>query len=687
MPHGNAQLSTAGGQFDSDKLNKRRDDIAASVRKHFSRLNAVAIGSVRSPSRRSRCRKILRRFCLTYGKPAFPLPFSADHDKAIERLQEAVTTGGRFALAMPRGSGKTTLIIWAILWCLCYGWRRYVVLIACDLDAGKQILDAVKAQLDSNTKLWEDFPELCAPVRAVAGIAQRAALLHANNEPLHMVWSSKRIVCPTTPKAACSGVKVEAYGLDGRLRGAFSQKSGGEIERPDLAVLDDPQKEKHAASKREVDRRERVIKGTVLGMAGPGRRIAAVCPCTVIQKDDLADRLLSAERNPEWQAIKTRLVYSWPDSQDTLWTQYAQIRREAQVRGDAAARDATAFYRANRAAMDAGGEVGWKHRKQEGELSAIQHAENLLLSMGEAAFDAEMNNDPKSTLMSPYVLTDRHVLGALNGLPPRVCQDRTSFVVGFIDINRYGLHWAVASVRMDRSIGIMDYGKFPPGTKKLYANDGTDDGTEEQVVRRGLDTLGEAMAVGRRYLLNGTDQPRRFDLLLVDCGYLDKPVFDFCQYCRLPVRVLASRGFGARNYRPSAKHGRVGQKWHESDLAGKGRFIAHDADWWRAESQKSWLQPVGAGGSVSLFVPPRQGSHAEFSEQVTREKLLGIEPRGTYDQYIWDEQGHEWHDLGDCVTGIHVAASYLGADVLTGGRRWSSRRQSAPRRVSKVKPE
>lgn len=666
--------------------------VAKSKRGHLSALNEVAIPRPRSYSRRAAGRRDLRRFCLCYGRAAFPLPFSPDHDAVIGKLQEAILTGGRFAMAMPRGSGKTTLVIWAVLWAICYGHRRYIVLVACDIDAAKQILDAAKAQLEANPKLHDDFPELCVPARAIEGVPQRAPRMHTADRPLHMVWSARRLVCPDVERSPSAGVKVEAYGLDGRIRGAFVQKAGGEIERPDLAILDDPQKDKHARSKLEVDKREGVLRGTVLGLAGPGRRIAAVMPCTVICPDDLADRMLSPDRNPEWQSVRTRMVYAWPEAQGTLWAEYAQLRREAQIGGDPSAAPAHAFYLANRGAMDAGARVGWEHRMHEGEASAIQHAENLLLDVGEAAFEAEYNNAPLSGLSAPYVLTDRHILAALNGYAPRVIPQRCTILVGFVDINRYGLNWVVCGARRDRCLYVLDYGKHPAGDRRLYIGDGSDAGTEEQVVRRGLEELGSALVIGRQYLQEGSGGPRRFDVLLVDCAYsgtsggLDRAVYDFAKHARIPATILPARGFGARTYRPSQKHGRVGDNWHESESPGKGRFLAFNADLWRAASQKAWLQPVGSAGAISLF-GKSPAAHAVFAEQCSRERLLGIEPRGTYDAYLWDEQGHEWHDLGDCVTGCHVAASYMGADVVSGGLpRWQSR-QTVPRRVCKVKPE
>lgn len=664
-------------------IEKHRDDVAEAKARYVSRLGAVVIPSVVDSRRKSRCSRSLRNFCMTYGPAAFPLPFSADHKAALAKLQEAIRHDGRFALAMPRGSGKTTMVIWSLLWAICYGLRRYIVIIAADMDAAKSLLDAVKSQLETNPLLFADFPELCAPARKIDGVAQRANRLHVDGVNLEMVWSTRRIVCATVTGVPSSGVRVEAYGLEGRLRGAFHQHDDGRIDRPDFAILDDPQSDQDARSTTEVAKREKLIQSAVMGLAGPGRRIAAVMPCTVICPDDLADRMLNPERNPDWQSLRCKLVYEWPAAAE-MWATYAETRREAQLGGDPAAESATSYYRSNRKAMDAGSRVGWKYRKYPGELSAIQHAWNLRLDHGEEAFASEYQNQPLNRHAGMYVLTEVEILAALNRLPPRTCPQRTAFVVAFVDLNRYGLHWLVAASRLDHGMAVMDYGKYPPGTAKLFAGDGTDQGTEVQVFRRALEILGDQLVNGRRYAYG--EKQRRPDLLVVDSGYLDTPVFDFAANHRLPVRVLPSRGFGARNYKPSAKYGKVGDRWHETEFAGKGKVLAYDADVWRMRSQKMWLQPVGSSGSMSLFGSQPE-LHRELAAQACRERLLGIEFTGTYDRYIWQgETTGQWHDLGDCITGVAFGASYLGASVLSAGFQ-RPQRARLPQRRCKVVPE
>jgi hypothetical protein len=60
-----------------------------------------------------------RFFCESYFPLTFHLPWSPDHLKVIAKIEQAVLRGGLFAMAMPRGSGKTTICecacIWAVL--------------------------------------------------------------------------------------------------------------------------------------------------------------------------------------------------------------------------------------------------------------------------------------------------------------------------------------------------------------------------------------------------------------------------------------------------------------------------------------------------------------------------------------------------------------------------------------------
>ena len=64
-----------------------------------------ALPKVVNPKRKAACSTSFRAFCETYFPATFGLAWSADHLKVIAAIEAAVTKGGLFAFAMPRGSG------------------------------------------------------------------------------------------------------------------------------------------------------------------------------------------------------------------------------------------------------------------------------------------------------------------------------------------------------------------------------------------------------------------------------------------------------------------------------------------------------------------------------------------------------------------------------------------------------
>src|SRR5262245_31220744 len=90
------------------------------------------------------CARDFRRFCEVYFPVAFHLAWSADHLRAIAKIEQVVLEGGLFALAMPRGSGKTALSVRAAIWALLYGHRRFVCLIGSTERLAEKMMEAVK---------------------------------------------------------------------------------------------------------------------------------------------------------------------------------------------------------------------------------------------------------------------------------------------------------------------------------------------------------------------------------------------------------------------------------------------------------------------------------------------------------------------------------------------------------------
>src|SRR5574344_1624812 len=62
-----------------------------------------------NPQRKSDCERNFQLFCESYFPETFVLEWSPDHLKVIEKIEKAVLSGGLYALALPRGSGKTSI--------------------------------------------------------------------------------------------------------------------------------------------------------------------------------------------------------------------------------------------------------------------------------------------------------------------------------------------------------------------------------------------------------------------------------------------------------------------------------------------------------------------------------------------------------------------------------------------------
>ncbi|OQZ06071.1 MAG: hypothetical protein B6D36_06840, partial [Planctomycetes bacterium UTPLA1] len=65
--------------------------------------------AVANAERKDRASRDFRFFCEQYFPQTFHLPWSPDHLKVVAKIEQAVLEGGLFAMAMPRGSGKTSL--------------------------------------------------------------------------------------------------------------------------------------------------------------------------------------------------------------------------------------------------------------------------------------------------------------------------------------------------------------------------------------------------------------------------------------------------------------------------------------------------------------------------------------------------------------------------------------------------
>lgn len=632
------------------------------------------IPPVANPERRASCERDFRAFCESYFAPSFSLAWSRDHLTVIARIEQAVLHGGLFALAMPRGSGKSTLCETACVWAVLCGHRTFVALIGAESKHASEMLEAIKTELETNDLLIADFPEVCYPIAKLEGIANRCKGQLYQGEQTRITWTQDQIILPTIEGSKASGSILKVAGITGRIRGLKHKRADGVPIRPDLVIIDDPQTDESARSRTQCQAREAILAGAILGLAGPDRRIAGVMPCTVVCPGDMADAILDRAKHPEWMGERMRLVYAWPERED-LWQRYGEMRADGLRAGDDG-EAAHEFYLANRDDMDRGAEVAWPQRHKPNEASAIQSAWNIRL-MNEAAFMAEYQNDPLPLVRDEVAeLTADQIIDKINRIERGVAPIQAVRLTGMIDVHGTVLYWLVAAWENDFTGYVLDYGTYPDQHRAYFTLQDSQrkledvhPGGMEASLYAGLSTLAEYL--GNRVWTQDGGGQMSLERLLVDANWGDSTdvVYQFCRQSSRTGILMPShgRGIGPDNAPmrdwPVKPGDRAGHNWRISQ--GRARSVKHvtiDSNFWKSFLHARLAVPLGGRGCVSLFgdSPSR---HRLLADHLTSEYRVRTEGRGrTVD--VWHPRpGKPDNHWLDCFAGCAVAASIQGCTL------------------------
>jgi len=669
----------AGGLTGYEALKERARQRNATL--SLSGRDIGQIPEIADVGRRDRAERDFRYFCEAYFPQTFHLKWSDDHLKVISKIEQAVLEGGLFAMAMPRGSGKTSLCETACLWALLYGHREFVALIGSDEEHASSMLDSIKAELENSEMLAADFPEVCHPITALEGIHQRAAGQLHLGEQTHIGWTAKEIVLPTIAGSRASGAIIRVAGITGRIRGMKHKRADGASLRPSLVLIDDPQTDESARSPSQCATRERILAGAILGLGGPGRKIAGLMTLTVVRPDDMADRILDRDKHPQWQGERTKMVYAFP-VRDALWARYAEIRADG-LRNDRGIGEATVFYEQHRTAMDEGARVAWPERFNHDERSAIQHAMNLRLQ-DEHAFFAEYQNEPLPEVAADDdLLTADQIAAKLSGHARAAVPIGCTRLTMFVDVQGKALFYLVAAWEDDFTGYVIDYGTEPDQKAPYFTlrdlrktlGTASPRAGVEGAIYAGLERLIDA-TVAREWRRDDGAM-LHIDRCLVDAnwGSSTDVVYQFCRQSPHASVLMPSHGryVGASSIPFSEykrKRGdRVGLNWRIPVITGKRavRHVLFDTNYWKSFAHARFTVPMGDPGCLTLFGHKAE-HHRLLSEHLTSEYRVKTEGRGrTVDEWKLRVDGLDNHWL-DCLVGAAVAASMQGA-VLFGTDR------------------
>ncbi|MEO5341656.1 MAG: phage terminase large subunit [Magnetococcus sp. MYC-9] len=298
--------------------------------------------------RQRRARKEFQYFAKTYFPHYISRHDSLLHTYLYNRLPRLIQArnGTKLAIAAPRGEAKSTLVTQIFtLWCAVTGSRKYIPIIMDSQHQAAAMLEAIKAELESNTRLRLDFPTACGS---------------------GAVWKAGVMV-------TAGGTKIQAFGSGRRMRGL---RHG--CHRPDMVICDDLENDVNVRSRIQRDRLEEWLRSTVLKLGSADDSMDVLVVGTILHHDSLLSRLL---HNPLWESIRFQAILQWPHNM-ALWDQWQSCLINE---GEEAA---NAFFRQHRAPMEEGAELSWPKVRNLESLMKIRARD------GANAFDAELQNQP-----------------------------------------------------------------------------------------------------------------------------------------------------------------------------------------------------------------------------------------------------------------------------------------------------
>ncbi len=309
-----------------------------------------------SGERRARASDDFEFFARTYFPHYISKANSLLHDYLYNRLPEMVASADSQSdvVAAPRGEAKSTITSQLfVLWCVITERKWYPVIIMDAFEQAAVMLEAIKAELESNPRLAMDFPEATGQ---------------------GSTWQVGKIL-------TANGRMVEVFGAGKRIRG---RRHGPH--RPDLVVGDDLENDENVRSPEQRDKLQGWIAKSVMKLAGPGEKLDVVIIGTVLHYDSVLSRLL---KNTFWRGQRFQAILSWPDRMD-LWDTWEELwRNDGPV-------TAQLFYATHDAEMLAGAAVSWPAARPLLSLMIIRARD------GHDAFDSELMNDPVAGDNAPF---------------------------------------------------------------------------------------------------------------------------------------------------------------------------------------------------------------------------------------------------------------------------------------------
>lgn len=628
-------------------------------------------------------------FCDTYFSKIFYLPYSDNQREIAGALVETIMTGSNQAIATERGGGKSSFTkIIAGVYAPLKGLVKYIPIIRANHDDAIKTLIDIKSAYMYNDLLNEDFPEVCALVRALCGSPQKAMAMTTNGgQPTKLTWSGNIIILPEVfdkygnPSPA-SGCIIVTIGIDGKIRGLAKEHL-----RPDLLLIDDLETRETVRSPMQQSVLKEKIDSDIGALSAPDKPMPVVMTGTIIKAGCLIDVYTDRKQEPSYFGIRHRRIIEWPVNAE-MWQRYMQMRKQDQRNGNRYAAAATQYYIDNRQVMDEGASLSNKYalkpKAHDGtvlEISALQSCYNFICDKGLKSFNTEYQNDPGQDDNEGIEIEVDDVQKKLSRVERRIVPGGCKRITMAIDIRRREFHWSVVAWK-EGAIGyVIDYGQGvinSPSGKLIEAS--VQLAQEKAILKAMLEFKNlmdtpveyidnETGEIGRqaRYIDQETGEGRKIDLVGVDAGWMPDALHTFCRTTGgryKPVRGLGTNQFAGKNYKkPKKTKLPSGMHWHaETRPQSRQVYYALDVDNLKQKVHEGFLIPDDQNGALWLFGDDPI-EHCNFSDQILAEVWVRefVEGKGWIERWKVLYDRNHWLD----TMAYNVAlAEMLGITVL-----------------------
>lgn len=637
--------------------------------RHVAKQNDVGeIPRIRHRRVRRSCERDLLRFGLTYFGGTAMLkhaPSGLMVDSYIRHLQAVVLNGGQFVVELPRGSGKTTWMVIAIVWALLYGHKRFGVLIAASGKMARKILKNIVRIVTTNERIVADFPAVSVPLSALGGVSQRAASQTYRGKMTYIEMGVDTVKFATLRDDAgdvldvACGATLVAVGKGAAVKG---QNELGE--RPDIVLLDDPQTRKDAMSASASQSIDEYIHDDVLGLAGhDAQPISCMVTVTPVRRGDIATRLVSPALHPGWIVVVQPFVVEWPEDHERLVAEFLERYADDAAHKDESLSRSRAWYGEHRNEFEGMRVLDDSAFSCDIEADARHHVLNLIGKHGLRVFRAQYQMDVSEDSTTVRV-TEDVVASRVNGYKRGVLPPGVVGVTCYVDVNikeGAGLSWVCLGIGKRRTAVVVDYGRYPQ--YGALVEPGASPTRRDQAVAAALSKIVGELAA-KRFTRPGLT-PSPINAVCVDRGWSAQVVTRTLAVVRktkpLPFALLCSVGRGFRNF---AANERKVKRFGDHIVAREsllGDFLEIHTDYWRELAQSGFVGEPLTPGSTSLWgKDPAEHLASGFAAELVAEKLAA-RYKDAKDRDAWDwEAPNGPNHYGDAYTGALAVASWFG---------------------------